>query len=811
MSFDNLFLVNGVTVNENIRGQAHDLYIEDAIQETTISTAGISAEYGRFTGGVVNLITKSGGNTFSGSFRDSLTNDAWRALTPFKGDSTTDALLSTYEYTLGGPVMRDRLWFFTAGRLQNNEERRTLAVTTVPYDYANTLRRYEGKGTFALRQGQRIEGAYTRFIDEATNQTFSTTTSMDVRSLYNASRRMDLMTVGYAGVITPNLFVEARYSARNENLKNIGSTTRDLVEGTLLIDASSNALRRYWSPTFCGVCDPEDRDNQNVFVKGSFFLSRDGVGSHNVSFGFDSFNDHRFANRHQTGSDYRIYGSGTIVNGGTVTPVFLNNGTTVIQWNPIFVESEGADLRTHSLFLNDNWRVSSRITANIGLRYDRNDGSNSAGDTVADDSSWSPRLGIVWDPTGSQKWAVSGSFAQYVAPITSSVGDASSAAGNPDNYTYVYTGPSINAGGATVSTYDAVDQVFDWFLANGGTNRPYSSGAYPIPIIVSGVSPLIRGSLKSPNVLEYSGGVSRQFGSRAGLRVDLIHRDYRDFYAARTDMTTGQVKDPLNRSVDLTLIENTSDLNRRYLGLNFQGTYRAGTLDLGATYTVSRAWGNVEGENANAGPTADASQQYPEYKQASWNYPEGDLSIDQRHRARLWASYALPWVNGISLSVLQTLESGVPYGAVTTVPILPGFVTNPGYISAPGGATYFFTPRDEFRTEGQKRTDLAANFNYSVRSLGNIQLFGQVQVINLFNQSQLCGCGQGVALSGGGVDVSRIDQSLRPIAPFARFNPFTETPVQGTHWDYSSTFGQAVSRLAYTMPRSLRLSFGVRF
>ncbi len=57
-SFENLFLINGVTVNENVRGQAYDLYIEDAIQETTVATAGVSAEYGRFGGGVVNVITK---------------------------------------------------------------------------------------------------------------------------------------------------------------------------------------------------------------------------------------------------------------------------------------------------------------------------------------------------------------------------------------------------------------------------------------------------------------------------------------------------------------------------------------------------------------------------------------------------------------------------------------------------------------------------------------------------------------------------------------------------------------------------------
>src|SRR5439155_16923016 len=78
MSFESLFMVNGVNVGENLRGQPFALYIEDAIQETTVSTSGISAEYGRFSGGVVNVITKSGTNLFSGSFRDTMYNDNWR-------------------------------------------------------------------------------------------------------------------------------------------------------------------------------------------------------------------------------------------------------------------------------------------------------------------------------------------------------------------------------------------------------------------------------------------------------------------------------------------------------------------------------------------------------------------------------------------------------------------------------------------------------------------------------------------------------------------------------------------------------------
>ena len=139
--------MNGVTVNENLRGQAYDLYIEDAIQETTVATAGVSAEYGRFGGGVVNIVTKSGGNRFSGSFRDTLNNDQWRKTTPFEqtavnglggSDLRIDTVVPTYEYTLGGPVLRDRLWFFTAGRLQKQESGRNTAVTNIPYTFIET-------------------------------------------------------------------------------------------------------------------------------------------------------------------------------------------------------------------------------------------------------------------------------------------------------------------------------------------------------------------------------------------------------------------------------------------------------------------------------------------------------------------------------------------------------------------------------------------------------------------------------------------------------------------------------------------------
>src|SRR5215470_8095248 len=133
-SFDNVFMINGVDVNDNLFGTAHNLFIEDAIQETNIQTGGISAEYGRFTGGVINIITKSGGNTFSGSYRQNMSNPHWIEETPRQKAATPpiinpDILGKTFEGTFGGPVLKDRLWFFTSGRYENNNITRTFILS----------------------------------------------------------------------------------------------------------------------------------------------------------------------------------------------------------------------------------------------------------------------------------------------------------------------------------------------------------------------------------------------------------------------------------------------------------------------------------------------------------------------------------------------------------------------------------------------------------------------------------------------------------------------------------------------------------
>jgi hypothetical protein len=652
---------------------------------------------------------------------------------------------------------------------------------------------------------------------------------MDTRSLGTRRLPERLYSGTYSGMLTPRFFVEALVSKRTFEFIGAGAKSTDLIQGTLLNDNSRAGGARWWSDTFCGVCTPELRNGEDVFAKASYFLSTPRFGSHNLVFGYDRFNDIRRADNHQSGSDYRILSAGALLTGAgagenDIFPIFLGDGTTTIQWNPILEESHGSDFRTHSGFINDTWRVGNRLTANVGLRYDKNRGADQSGNVVAKDSAWSPRLGVIWDPTGTGRWSVTASVAKYVAAISNPVADSSAASGNPQTRQFIYRGPSINGPGTATPTptAQAIRSVFDWFFDNGGASLPLN-GAPTIP----GVTPKIADGLSSPSAWEYAGGLSRQFGARASLRADLLVRHYVDFYMRRADTATGKVQDPTGRSFDLTLITNAPDglLSRDYAGGTFTGTYRFGTLlDIGANYTLSRAWGNFDAENVASGPVP-FDYRYPEYKQASWNFPEGDLAVDQRHRARLWANYRPGFAHGLTLSLLQALESGVPYGAVNTNGIDPRqYVTNPGnfYLTPPASTTttYFFGPRDEFHTEGQRRTDAAANYVYRLPGGSRLELFAQLQVLNVFNQFQLCACGStvfgtGSAANAGGVNLQRIDTTvLTPgttASRFASFNPFTTTPVRGVNWDYGPAFGTAVSRFAYTTPRTIRMSFGVRF
>jgi hypothetical protein len=251
VSYESLFLVNGVVVNDNQTGQPNPLFIEDAIDETAVTTAGISAEYGRLSGGVVNIVTRSGGNRFSGSFRTTFTNDSWTALTPFPGDSRVDSTVPTYEATFGGRILTDKLWFFGAGRLSDTTNSATTSLTAIPYVFRNDERRYEGKLTYAFTPRHTVRASATQ-IDLAQYNRGSGT-FLDLASLSDRTNPQRLISANYGGVLRGNTFLEGQWSERTYSLNGSGAKTTDLLGGTVLYDRQANNAH-YHAPTSCGVC-----------------------------------------------------------------------------------------------------------------------------------------------------------------------------------------------------------------------------------------------------------------------------------------------------------------------------------------------------------------------------------------------------------------------------------------------------------------------------------------------------------------------------------------------------------------------------
>src|SRR5205085_5337592 len=131
--------------------------------------------------------------------------------------------------------------------------------------------------TFAPRSNHSFQASYIGISQVQSNFSPSTFNVMDLASLTIQRQPSDLMSVRYSGIVSPNFSVELQYSSRHLTL-DTGAPTRDPIAGTLLIDGQRNS--RYWSTSACGVCEDEKRDNDDVIAKGSYFVSRHGLGAH---------------------------------------------------------------------------------------------------------------------------------------------------------------------------------------------------------------------------------------------------------------------------------------------------------------------------------------------------------------------------------------------------------------------------------------------------------------------------------------------------------------------------------------------------
>ena len=155
----------------------------------------------------------------------------------------------------------------------------------------------------------------------------------------------------------------------------------------------------------------------------------------------------------------------------------------------------------------------------------------------------------------------------------------------------------------------------------------------------------------------------------------------------------------------------------------------------------------------------------------------------------------------MSVGIVQRLTSGKPFGAIGTIDSRP-YVNNPGYLTPPATVNYFFTGRDGFRTDTITATDLAINYEHGL-GVRKARVFGRFVIDNIFNET-------GYNAGGTRLDVATVLTNTT-VTSLARFNPFTEKPVEGVNYRLPNSFGKPLGNDDYQISRRFTASVGVRF
>lgn len=804
-AFDSIFLVDGVDVNDNLFGSAHNLFVEDAILETQVVTAGASAEYGRFGGGVVNVITRSGGNTFNGAFRTNFSRPSWTGETPFqreagqKNGGTTNLLSKFYETTVGGPVSRDRLWFFGAYRYENSSQADTLRDLGTSYNVGTNNKRGEVKFTGRPIPNHTVSVSYLNNPVNQTDRPSLNNNTNDLASLIDRQTVNKLWVATWNGVLSNRLFATFQWSDKDFGFRNAGGTSTDIHDSPITsrgwAGSGATASRLYNAPFFSAL-DPEDRNNRQFAGSVSYFVTHPTFGRHDFKVGGEHFRSWRTGGNSQSATDYVIQ-TDYVVSGGL--PVLDSAGHPIPIWVPSAggtrtrfinwraVKGATLDINTVSVYVQDRWQVMPRLTADVGLRYENVD-SEATGDIVgADTRAWMPRLGISADIEGNGRTIAQATYGRYSGRFTERAFARNTNVGTPNQVIYSYTGPT----GQGRDFAPAFDQA-NWVITGG--NFP-TANVFFDP------------DLTSPKTDEVTLSLGREL-PRAGYAKVLYtwrktHGVIEDFINDPTAAgKTVVVRDGVNfGTFDNVYYRNTDEGRREYQALQFEARSRVFGQPVWGHYTVQlRNHGNFEGEAANQPGNPSVLLDYPEMLPEDRYEPFGRLNEFQRHKFRMWTTYTQRFgrLGNLDVSPIWRVNSGLTYSHFASAVGMSAIqiAKNPGYARAnTSTGSLYFGERGENNFKGYGVMDLA--FRYGIPAWKTVQPWIQAYVYNTFNNQKLT--------------VWDTTVSIDPASPLDAYGQPTGF-IKGPNYGKATANGHyPVWSTGETGSRTFRLAMGIRF
>src|SRR5688572_29426020 len=395
----NLFVIDAVDTTDPTTGTFGTNLNFEAIQEVSVLTSAVGAEYGRAQGAIVNVITKSGTNRFEGAFKYLFANDQWNAQNTTVNQVTGaslermkfDTVNPTYSFAGGGPIWKNRAFFFATWELVQSTSPQRQTAGSVPEDFQQVREdKYSNvRGTFQVREGHTVWLKYYRSPGEGIvrDDYWGTTVTGDREALTAQYQTAENWAAQWSGVLRNNWSVEAA-AANYKSLIEVGTFELGILSGAPIESLEDGKV--YNGATFDGFVE---RPRQQFNVASNWFLMAGGR-SHNVKVGYDFQNLESGAQFDFPNRQYYVAES---YNPVTRTPVFGPNSTRQDY-------DSGPSISTgkmNSFFARDKMELSDRLSLEAGVRWERQTGSSDVGQSTVDTTMFAPRLSGTYDLTGT--------------------------------------------------------------------------------------------------------------------------------------------------------------------------------------------------------------------------------------------------------------------------------------------------------------------------------------------------------------------------------------------------------------------------
>lgn len=548
-SFDeNAFQLDGVNVTDNFFSEGFSEPNPDTIEEVEILALGAPAEYGNVMGAIYNIVTKQGTNQFHGDVSaffqsQGLTSNNTKKV-KFPNDKFADACADNpdtrcpwtrgdyYEATaqLGGPILRDRLWFFGSYGHQKDQFTRVGVNSRLPGSAIDTTKdRVLAKGTWQITPGQRLVGNF--HLDRSPSDTgysFNETPS----TAWTRTQKAPTPGVAYTSTLSDKTLLDVRYSGFYGNVTGYPSDPSQPLTQPRIYNGETSTIsggNYYW------------------YTYDAYRTTATAKLSHHASRFLGAEQDFHFGVQYNQAGVSGVYGYNDFIY------TYLSDGKPYGYGNVRQPFSYAAQIRNIGVFIDSNIRIGNRVTLNLGVRGDRSnalspeqeeldENARPTGKTFpkADFFDWasiSPRLGVNWKLTSSGKSIIKSHWGRYHPQIT--------------------TGEFANVIGPNIKPYYqgtynfATGQVEDLFLTSSSENLSVSS------------------SYNSPRTDQFIFGFEQELPARMGLQVNYVRKWGRNFAAWRdvagtyapVQVVDDAGKDPTGRTIDILRL--TSDPGAR--------------------------------------------------------------------------------------------------------------------------------------------------------------------------------------------------------------------------------------------------------